>query len=338
MVGSDENEPKSPRRTTAQMVADKAGVSRSAVSRAFTEGRYVDAEKRARIYEVASELGYQPNALAASLQGGRSHLVAVIAGEVRNPHDTTLITRLCEVLNENGLWPLLVTGGKNGSSEKLDETLRFPLDALVIRGGSMSDSFVEQCAKLSIPMICYGRPLEAGNVDAVYCRNYEGMKRITSFLIGTGRRRFGYIAGPDGFYSSHERRRGMLDALQEHDLTIQAEIRSDYTVEGGYAAARQLLGTLDRPDALVCTNDATAIGALTAVRDMGINVPSDMAVTGFDDIEMSNWPMFSLTTLRNPLDQTVSALVDRVKIRLESANEPGQIVDIDPTLILRGTH
>ena len=338
MAENDDSATKLPRRTTAQMVADKAGVSRSAVSRAFTPGRYVEAEKRERIHAVAAELGYQPNALAASLQGGRSHLVAIVAGEVRNPHDTALITRLCEQLNENGLWPLLVTGGKNESSASLDETLRFPLDALVVRGGSMSDSFVAQCTKLGIPMICYGRPLQDSNVDAVYCRNYEGMKILTSFLIRSGRRRFAYIAGPEGFYSSHERRRGFLDVLKDHNLVLEGEVWGDFTVAGGYSAAQRLLRECAPPDALVCTNDATAIGALSAAREMGRDVPAEMSVTGFDDIEMSGWPMFSLTTIRNPLDQTVNALVKRIKIRLEDTASPSQTVFIEPELVLRGTH
>ncbi len=91
-----------PRRVTAQMVADLAGVSRSAVSRAFTEGGYVDAEKRNRIFAVAAEVGYQPNALAAGLQGGRSHLVAVVVGAIRNPHDNEFFMRLCDALNQQG--------------------------------------------------------------------------------------------------------------------------------------------------------------------------------------------------------------------------------------------
>lgn len=326
------------RRVTAQMVADLAGVSRSAVSRAFTDGGYVDAEKRRRIYAVAAEVGYQPNALAAGLQGGRSHLVAVVAGDMRNTHDSEFVMHLCDALNRQGLWPLLITSAQTGTGIAVEDALRYPLDALVVRGGSMSAALVNRCGKLGIPMICYGRTLDHAEADAVCCRNADGMRMAVALLLGKGRRRFAFIAGPPGFHSSDERRKGLLAALDQAGLPLAQECPGDFTVEGGYTAARQILNADPQIDAILCANDASAIGALGAARALGKDIPHALSITGFDDTAMAGWPMFDLTTVRNPVGPTVDAIVALIDKRLEAPGRPNETVHIAPELALRGTH
>lgn len=337
-MGKDVKDIERPRRVTAQTVADQAGVSRSAVSRAFTKGGYVETEKRSRIYAVAAELGYQPNALAAGLKGGRSLLVAIVAGDVRNAHDREFVFRLCQALNQEGLWPLMITGGRAQEGIAVEDALRFPLDAIIVRGGSMSGDLVDRCGKLGIPMICYGRKMENSEADAVYCRNADGMRLAADLLLAKGRRRFGFIAGLEGFYASDERRRGLLDALEHAGLGFEIECPGDFTVEGGYTAAQRLLDQKPDIDAIVCANDASAIGALGALQRRGLDVPHDISITGFDDTEMARWPMFSLTTVRNPIDPTVGAMIALIKERFSSPNRPNETIIIEPELRLRDTH
>lgn len=256
-----------PRRATAQTVADLAGVSRSAVSRAFTPGAYVDSEKRRRILKVAAEAGYQPNALAAGLKGGRSNLVAVFVGNMRSPYDSAFVGELAQALSRQKKWPILIDGPEARTDQGLRELLRYPLDALILRGGSMTEEIVDKCARFGIPMISSGRPIEGPRVDNVCCRNADGMRMITDLLLGQGRRRFGYLSGPEEFYSSSRRRSGVLNALDQAGLRLVAEQPTDYSVDSGFDAAHRLLST-GRLDALICANDATAIGALSAAREM----------------------------------------------------------------------
>lgn len=321
-----------PRRVTAADVADLAGVSRSAVSRAFTDGAYLDAEKRRKIREVAAQLGYQPNALAAGLQGGRSNLVAIFAGNTRNVYDTDFVSHLVSVLNGLNKWPILIDG------ESADEdVLRYPLDALILRGGSMSAEMVESCAKIGIPMISSGRPFVASGVDNVCCRHEDGMRMATKMLIAKGRKRFGYIGGPVNFYSSLGRRFGVVQTLEEAGLSIVSERVGNFTAEAGHQMAREMLGK--HPiDALICANDATAIGALTAARELGTEVPEALSVVGFDDISMAKWPIFDLTTVRNPIDAAVAGIIDLLERRLEDPYKASETILVAPTLIERGTH
>lgn len=329
---------KQPRRVTAQDVANEAGVSRSAVSRAFTPGAYLDAEKRDTILAAALKLGYRPNALAAGLQGGRSHLVAIFVGDMRNAYDTEVVARLVGRLNSLGKWPILIDGGGAEARDALlGDVFRYPLDALIMRAGSMEPIIAEQCAKLNIPVICSGRIIEAEQVDNICGRNSEGSALAARLLIESGRRRIAHIRGPGSYGSSDERAFGMQTVLAEAGLSPVATVQGAFTVESGYAAARSLFEQHDI-DAIHCANDAMAIGALGYLRENGISVPDDVSVTGFDDISMAAWPGINLTTVHNPIDATVTHIVDLMERRLADPQKPGEVVRIDTHLVLRGTH
>lgn len=326
-----------PRRVTAQMVAEAAGVSRSAVSRAFTPGAYLDAEKRERIQEIAAELGYQPNAMAAGLKGGASHLVAIFVGNMRNPYDSDFVSRLVRALNGMNKWPILIDGSDDNAQSAMEELTRYPLDALILRGGSMWAETAEHCARIGVPMISSGRPIDAPHVDNVCCEHAVGSSMITQLLLDRGRQRFGFVAGPDGFYSSAERRLGVHRALSAAGMTLLSEVQGDYTVEGGYQVAAQMLQQQDL-DALICANDAMAIGALAAARESGIDVPQNLSVVGFDDIAMAQWPAVNLTTVCNPIDASVEHIVDLLSLRLASSRRDGETRTLTPYIVERGTH
>lgn len=337
MTRSKDPQADRPHRVTAKMVAEKAGVSRSAVSRAFTDGGRVDAAKRQRIHEVADQLGYQPNALAAGLQGGRSHLVAIFVGNMRSHYDTDFVSHLVRALNGLDKWPILIDGGGEQAQTAISKVLRYPLDALIVRGGSMSADVVSQCARLNVPMISSGRPVQARGVDNVCCRNADGSFAAAALLARKGRRRFGFLAGPADFNSSSGRRDGALRALGEAGLPLLAEREGDYTVDGGYRAAMDMLQEV-RLDALICANDAMAIGALGAARELGIAVPGALSVVGFDDVAMAGWPVFNLTTVRNPITASTDEIVALLARRLEDPAKPDETVFVTPELVLRGTH
>ncbi|WP_171133229.1 MULTISPECIES: LacI family DNA-binding transcriptional regulator [unclassified Ruegeria] len=337
MAGNSDS-PVRPKRVTAQMVADLAGVSRSAVSRALNGGGYVDAQKREQIVKAAAELGYQPNALAATLQGGASRLVAVVAGDIRNLHDSNFVFRLCEGLNRQGFWPLVITGTQTASGITVEDALRFPLDAIVVRGGSMTEALVDRCGKLNIPMICYGRSIENAKADAVCCENAAGTRKATELLLAKGRKKFGFISGPQGFFSSDQRRRGLIETLDQAGLSLSFEHPGDFTVDGGFAAAQAMIASGETIDALICANDASAIGALGALRSCNIDVPSQMSVIGFDDAEMARWPMFALTTVQNPIDLMVETILDLIQRRITAPERPAKTVTVMPEILLRETH
>lgn len=337
MNDNDDGPGKPKRRITAVDVANQAGVSRSAVSRAFTEGAYLDAEKRRRIMKAAQELGYRPNALAAGLQGRRSNLVAIFVGEMSNEFDKEMATQLVAGLNEIGKWPIVIGGSGDTARNAVSNVLSYPLDAMILRSGSLDADIVDTCAKLNIPVISSGRILEAHKVDSVCAKNQSGMAKGTRFLIEQGRSRFAYIGGPSALYSSPQRRAGFQEALDEAGLAPVAEAVGEFTVQSGYEAAQRLCSGSDF-DALVCANDAMAVGALSALRETGRRVPRDVSVIGFDNIAMADWPAISLTTLNNPIPESVQAIIDLLQKRSEDPDRPEETILLDVDLVLRKSH
>ncbi|MFS4581972.1 LacI family DNA-binding transcriptional regulator [Phaeobacter sp. C3_T13_0] len=324
-------------RVTAADVAEIAGVSRSAVSRAFTEGAYLDQEKRERILLAAHELGYQPNALAATLQGARSNLVAVFAGEMRNEYDKEATSALIAGLNAVGKWPVVIAGGGDHARDAVTQVLRYPLDAMILRSGSLATEIVELCSKLHIPVIASGRIIDAEGVDNICLRNHEAAELAADLFSQRGRCRIALVGGPGEFGATAERRSGLLAGLEEKGITLAGETAGNYTTESGYFATQALLADTNF-DGIFCANDAMAIGALGALRDTGRVVPSDVSVVGFDDIEMARWPTIRLTTLRNPIDEMVAAVLRCLDSRLDHPQAAKETVRLDAEMILRDTH
>ena len=330
--------PRRPHRVTAADVAKAAGVSRSAVSRAFTPGAYLDDDKRQRVLETAMDLGYRPNALAASLQGAATDLVGVVIGELGNPYDSEWVAALVLALNASGKWPIFLGGPASGLEASVTSILRYPLDALIVRGGSLGETLIDNCSKLNIPVIFSGRVISHPAIDCVACRNQDGMAMAVQLLLEGGRRTFGYIGGPSALSSETERLQGVQEKLAEADLKLAAQVTSDYSFSGGRGAMQQLLAQADL-DAVVCANDAMALGAMSFARSDGhLSVPEDLAVVGFDDIAMASWPEFGLTTVRNPLDKTVAEILRLLEDRLATPHRPGEVVMIEPELIKRQSH
>ncbi|WP_300062599.1 LacI family DNA-binding transcriptional regulator [uncultured Roseobacter sp.] len=340
---TDENDPlqptpRRPRRVTAQDVAQAAGVSRTAVSRAFNPDSYLDPAKRERVLKTALDIGYRPNALAASLQGTRTGLVGVIAGDLGSPYDSEVLAALVASLTRADRWPLVLGGPDAVTDQAILSVLRYPLDALIIRGGSLSPEITAICEKLNIPMIFAGRIGSNPQADSVVCDNRAGTTEAVDLLLDGGRRRFGYLGGPANWSSERERLAGVVSRLAGAGLALVAHRHADYTFEGGRRAARALLDTRAL-DALICGNDAMALGALCCARhDLGLAVPDDLALVGFDDIAMARWPEYRLTTIRNPIESTVAAIVRLLEMRMAHPQRPAERVMITPTLIARATH
>ncbi|APG48464.1 LacI family DNA-binding transcriptional regulator [Phaeobacter porticola] len=324
-------------RVTAADVAEIAGVSRSAVSRAFTEGAYLDHEKRERILLAAHELGYQPNALAATLQGARSNLVAVFAGEMRNEYDKEATAALIAGLNAVGKWPVVIAGGGDRARDAVTQVLRYPLDAMILRSGSLASEIVDLCSKLHIPVIASGRIIDANGVDNICLRNDEAARLAADLFSKRNRCRVALVGGPGEFGATAERRNGLLSGLEDHGITLAGEIAGNYTTESGYFATQRLL-ELTSFDGIFCANDAMAIGALGALQNAGCVVSRDVSVVGFDDIEMARWPTIRLTTLRNPINDMVSAVLRCLDRRLDHPQAVEETVRLDAELILRDTH
>lgn len=326
------------KRATAKDVARAAGVSRATVSRAFTPKAYVAVETREKIVRAAEKLGYRRNALARALIKKESDLIAVVTGKLNNMYDAQVFDELTSRLQSIRKWGLLVHANDEDVSRLLNEALTYPVQAVIVRSGSVAAITIEQCARVGVPLILTGMEYANFEADSVCCNNTAGARLAADLLVERGAQRIAYLGGPEQLYSEMSRYQGFLTALSDYGLEPVIVERGEFTFESGFEVGKKMLERPDRPDGIFCCNDAMAIGLLNAARDhLGLAVPDDLAVVGFDDIPMAAWPCFQLTTVRNAVGPTVDAILKVLEHRLNQPDAPRCTIRIEPELIRRHT-
>lgn len=327
------------RRATSNEVARLAGVSQSAVSRCFTNGASIAPETRDRVMAAARALGYRPNALARGLVGSRTDLVGVVVGNLDTPFEAFLFDRLTDALAAIGKKPLVVRGDPAGDvARPLLAALDYQVDGVVVLAGGVTRATVDSAKLLGVPLILYGFVTTADLLDCVCCDNAAGARLVADALLASRYRRTAYVTGRGSAFSEGERRPAFLDRMARGGRPVVQVVAGDYSHAGGVRAGLALLSAPDRPDAVFCGNDATAFGVIDAARSrLGLRVPEDVAVIGFDDVPMAAWPGYDLTTVRNPADEIVAAVRDILARRLVDAGEPYVVHRTTPTLVRRGS-
>jgi DNA-binding LacI/PurR family transcriptional regulator len=324
---------------TSYDVARVAGVSQSAVSRCFSPQASISAAMRARIERTARELGYTPNAIARSLITRRSGLVGLVVTDATLRASPGVIHDLSDALERARLLPLLATlHEEHDLAAVLPRILDYRPEAVLCLA-SVSRKLIAEAATRAIPFVLVNRKAPQRLASSIRCDQALGVRQLAERLIAAGHRRIAFLAGPRGAPVSEERLSGFRDALRAAALAPAAIDHADYSYEGGRAAAVARLGARPRPDAIMCANDAMAIGVLDACRvDLGLDVPRDISVTGFDDIAEGGRPTRDLTTVRQPTGAMATAAVESV-LRLRDADGASTPVEllIPGELRLRGS-
>lgn len=326
------------KRATGDDVARLAGVSRATVSRAFTPSASVSDKSRKKILEAAKSLGYQRNALARALIKRESNLVAIVTGKLDNVFDAQVFDELTQRLQEDRKWGLVVHTDDDDIGHLLNEALGFPLQAVIVRAGSVSAETIEQCARVGVPMILTGMEYAEFDADFVCCDNIPGAQLAVDTLVERGAQRIAYIGGPEKHYAEKTRFAGFVDRMREHGKEPTWLERGDFSFESGFEIGKRMLAGPDRPDGVFCYNDTMAIGVLNAAKEhYGLSVPDELAIVGFDDIPMAAWPCFELTTIRNAVAPTADAVTKLLERRLNCPDAPPKTVRIKPELVRRRT-
>ncbi|MCF4127681.1 LacI family DNA-binding transcriptional regulator [Methylobacterium sp. SyP6R] len=298
------------RAATAYDVAKLAGVSQSAVSRAFTPGASVAPETRKRIITAAKELSYRPNLIARSLIKQRSGTIGVVISYLQNQFNPEVLESLSRALKSAGYNILLFTVDPHSADPVLEEVLQLQVEALVLGSTSLSSAVADECAIAGIPVVLFNRTSAVNSVSSVAGDNVAGSRRIAQFLAAGGHRRFGYIAGLENSSTNQEREEGYTTWLQQNRLSVSSRAVGNYTFQGAWDAMREICSQPKRPDAVFCANDHMAIAALEVARsEFGLDVPGDLSIVGFDDVGAARWPSFSLTSFSQPVDVMVAETV-----------------------------
>ncbi len=323
---------------TAHDVARAAGVSQSAVSRAFTPGASVAPDTRTRIMEAAERLGYRPNLLARSLISGRSSIVGVGVGDLSNPFFVETLQLLSRTLDQAGLRLLLFPAEGSGRGEpSINEILHYRLDALVLLSVGLSSGLAEECRKAQVPVVLYNRTTQDHAASSVIGDNDVGARTIAAHLLAGDHRRMAFIAGAEGSSTNVQREAAFFGYLAEQGVTAPIRAAGDYRIEIATAAARRLLAGRDRPDAIFCANDSMAIAAINVARhEYGLDVGREISIVGYDDVPMAAWPAFSLTSYAQPAQHMVDQTVRLIQILRDDPDRHEDVV-VEGSLVVRGS-
>lgn len=327
-------------RIVAKHLADDLDVSVSTISRAFTEGAVISPKTRAKVLERAKAVGYQPNPYAQSLITRRSNIVGIIVSHFENPFYSEAVTGLCEALRLAGLSTMFfsVPAGET-SDEILPQVLAYHPEIVVVMTTTISSRAMDKAAKSGTNLIFFNRYIPHTPSFCVTCDNDGGGRAIANHLLDNGHSRMAYIAGVPNATTTIDRWKGFSESCAARGITeVLREEGHIFSYETGYQATLRLMKAPKPPDAIFGASDILAIGALDALRtELGLRVPEDVSVAGFDNISMADWPSHSLTTYHHPIAEMVTETVSLIgRIFAEPDIEP-EFVTIPGRMVIRNS-
>ncbi len=217
------------------------------------------------------------------------------------------------------------------------ELLDYRVDAIVTASVAMTNELTNLCEAAGIPVVMFNRGQDDPRLSEVTSDNIAGGRAVAQFLIAGGHHRIAHIAGWQGSSTGRDRARGFRDGLAAQGRTAVAEVDGMYNRDTAATVAREIFGTPDRPDAVFVGNDHMAFAVMDVLRfELGLRVPEDVSVVGYDDVPIAAWPVYDLTTIRQPVNRMVSATVEALLSRI--AGEPeARHIRIPGPLVLRGS-
>jgi len=315
---------------TLSDVAREAGVVAMTASRAINDTGYVSQEVRERVLAAARKLSYRPNMLARSLKGQRLKAIGIMLPDIANPFSAELVEGMKDVLELEGYTAFIALAGRGVDHERdgLQSFVDHRVDGLLVATlrTDKGDEFLRELGAQGIPMVTVGRDVKGMQVDCVTADHWKGAFDVTTHLIELGHKLIGFVGIAAEDAPALRRYQGYLAALEKAGLTVGPE----YTVGPGYAPAfatqedgydgMMQLAKLDAPPtAVLARNDSAAIGVMRAAHTLGMKVPEDLSVTGFDNIPLAAFWTPALTTVAQPIREqgkiAARVLLDKIEGR-----------------------
>jgi DNA-binding LacI/PurR family transcriptional regulator len=311
-------------RISIKDIARAAHVSHSTVSRALSDSPLVSEETKARIQHLAREMGYSPDAQARSLVSGRTRTVGVVVTAITDPFIAEVVQAVETAAYGCGYSVILASSGSEPQREiAAVEMLRSKrVDGVIVTSSRVGALYQEHLDRLSAPVVLINSHSQqrGAYTFAVNVNNRHGAFQATEHLIRCGHRRIAYVAGPANHSDDEERKAGYRQALASARIVGDSALVVPGTggADGGEGALPALMALREPPTAVFCYNDMTAIGLLRAARCVGLSIPRDLAVVGFDDIPFSSFVSPSLTTVAQPMTEMGKQALEMVLSLLDA--------------------
>ena len=327
-------------RATIVDIAREAGVSPKTVSRVIRGDDYVSRATQERVQAIINRLDYRPNRAARTLASNRSGVIGVVIPDINNPFFGAVVRGIEDTAIQHDLNVLLFCTDDHLERERaayryMEEN---SVDGIIIALPLIPTDELVGVLRQQKNAVLIDHLLVEGATGVVRINFYVAAVQAVNHLVAAGRRRLGYLSPPGYYYTFTERLRGIFDATAQHNVPIPPRCfgQCEATLEDGFRAARALLVQNPDIDALICFNDIIGVGALEACDALGIKVPEQVAIIGFDDIELAGLNRIALTTLRVPKREIGVQVMQMLFNHLEGIAVPSEVV-IDTELVQRRT-
>lgn len=322
---------------TMKDIARETGLGLATISKYFNGGQ-VRLYNRKLIEDAVKKLDYVPNEFARSLKTRQSRTVGVVIPELGNAFITSIITAMEDILRKHDYAVIVCDCRSDTRREKeaVDFLIHKRVDGLINMATDMTGAHLQSALKEKVPVVLIDRLIRSlrGKVSAVVVDNAEAADQGTRFLLEQGHRQIGLVLGDEGLYTTKHRLQGYLDALEDFELPRRDELirYGNYTMDGGYAAVKQLLALEEKPTALFVTNFEMTLGAMLALNEMGVRVPEDLSVIGFDKLDMFGAILSDLTLVKQPQNVIGEQAARLILSMMSEQDVPAQIVTLSTQL------
>jgi DNA-binding LacI/PurR family transcriptional regulator len=325
---------------TSAEVAKRAGVSQSAVSRVFTPGASASAKTADKVRKAAQELGYRPNPIARAMVSGKSRIIGLVVAYLQNQFYPTALEKLSSALQERGYHVLVFMASQTAGNidEVVEEILDYQVDGIIAASVALGSNLSKRCHAAGVPVVLFNRSQDDPSLSSVTSDNVAGGRKVADFLLAGNHERIGYVAGWEGASTQRDREFGFRAAIEMAGRSIHSRTSGEFRFETAQDAARQMFDRPDRPDAVFVANDHMAFAVMDVLRfELGLSIPGDVSVVGYDDVPTAAWPAYNLTTVRQPANRMVAETVSTLLSQIEERRDAPSRIAIDGPLILRGS-
>jgi len=324
-------------------VARRAKVSTATVSRTVNQVATVDAQLAKRVWKAIEELGYYPNRQARALVSGRSRVFGLIVSEITNPFFPEIVQTF-ETLAVEQHYEILLTSTIH-DPKRMELAVRRMIegrvDGVAILTFGMEDSLLEHLRFRNLPLVFVDVGPKAPRVSNIRVDYADGIRQAVQHLAAFRHERIGFIAGPLRLRSATARKMAFLESMAEIGLSADPQyiVEGDHRLEGGKRALQKLAELRERPTALLCSNDMTAIGVMREAYELGIKVPQELSIVGFDDIRMAEFMTPPLTTIQMSQSELARLAFEALlkEVKRETPLPDGSEYLLKTRLVLRGS-
>ncbi len=322
-------------------IAKAAGVSHTTVSRALRDDPRISEQTRNLVHRLAAEMGYSPSAIARGLATGKTNTVGMVVTTISDPFVAPIAQGTERKAMEAGYSLILSQSGADPDRELAAVRLlrERRVDGVIVTASRVGELYTPLLSELKVPIVLINNQKGGGYLHSIYVDDFAGAKMAVGLLIDLGHRDIAYIACPERERSNRNRMNGYKAALESRGISVnerlilQLEGKDD--MARGAAAVEEILSLDERPTALFCYNDMTAIGALQALHESGVRVPEDISIVGFDDVPISSVVCPALTTVAQPKEEMGVKAMEMLLALIEG--EERENVVVKPRLVVRSS-